>query len=209
MGIEQLKVGPMDNFSYLLWDEDSKDAAIIDPAWEFEKLEAAISAKGLRLKAALLTHAHPDHVNALHYFEAKYPGLPVYMHEADLFLLEQRPKNLKSAESSTPIEEGRLKAKVLHTPGHTPGSVCYLAEAAVFTGDTLFVGECGRVDLPGSSAEALYESLRALAELSPETVIYPGHAYNGGSSTIGAQKDGNLYLKLASKDKAGFLRAVI
>ena len=208
MDIEQLKVGPMDNFSYLLWDEASNEAAVIDPAWESEKIETAISEKGLKLKMALLTHAHPDHVNALQYFETKSPGLPVYLHEADLFLLERKPENLKKAQDGAVIETGHLKIKTIHTPGHTSGSVCYLAETAVFTGDTLFVGECGRVDLPGSSAEALYESLRALAELPPETVIYPGHSYNGNTSTIGVQKDYNLYLQLASKSKAGFLKAV-
>ena len=209
MKIEQLKVGPMDNFSYLLWDEDSKEAAVIDPAWESEKIEAAIAEKGLKLKMALLTNAHPDNVNALRYFETKYPGLPVYLHEADFFLLERKPENLNSAQDGAELKTGHLKIKIIHTPGHTPGSVCYLAQTAVFTGDTLFVGECGRVDLPGSSAEALYESLRALAELPPETVIYPGHSYNGDTSTIGVQKDYNLYLQLALKNKAYFLKAVI
>ena len=208
MKIEQLKVGPMDNFSYLLWDEEFKEAAVIDPAWESEKIEAAISEKGLRLKMALLTHAHPDHINALRHFELKYPGLPVYLHEADFCLLQKKPGNLNKARDGAALKTGQLKIKIIHTPGHTPGSVCYLAETAVFTGDTLFVGECGRVDLPGSSAEALYESLRALAGLPPGTVIYPGHSYNGDTSTIGVQKEYNLYLRLASKDKAGFLEAV-
>ena len=198
----------MDNFSYLLWDEDFKDAAVVDPAWEGEKIEAVISKNALELKMALLTHAHPDHINALQHFEIKYPGLPVYLHEADLFMLEREPKNFKKAQDGAALELGHLKIKVIHTPGHTPGSVCYLVETAVFTGDTLFVGECGRVDLPGSSAEALYESLRALAELPPETVIYPGHSCNGDISTIGVQKDCNLYFQLAAKNKAGFLRAI-
>lgn len=198
----------MDNFSYLIWDETSKDAAVIDPAWEGEKIEDAISKNGLELKMALLTHAHPDHVNALPRFELKYPGLPVYLHESDFFILEREPQNLKKAQDGATLQIGQLKIKIIHTPGHTPGSACYLTDTAVFTGDTLFVGECGRVDLPGSSAEALYESLRTLAALPPMTVIYPGHSYNGDTSTIGVQKDYNLYLQLASKNKADFLKAV-
>ena len=198
----------MDNFSYLIWDKDSNTAAVIDPAWEGEKIEAAILKNGLELKMALLTHAHPDHVNALSHLESKHPGLPVYLHEADLFMLERRPKYLNSAQDGGTLDLGHLKIKIIHTPGHTPGSVCYLADKAVFTGDTLFVGECGRVDLPGSSPEDLYESLRKLAELPPATVMYPGHSYNGDTSTIGVQKEYNLYLQLASKNKADFLKAV-
>ena len=119
--IEQLKVGPMDNFSYLLWDEHLKEAVVIDPAWESEKIETVISKKGLKLKMVLLTHAHPDHVNALRHFEIKYPRLPVYLHEADFFLLERKPENLNNAQDGATLGTGPLKIKIIHTPGHTPG----------------------------------------------------------------------------------------
>ncbi|MBI5744475.1 MAG: MBL fold metallo-hydrolase [Elusimicrobia bacterium] len=209
MKVRQFKLGPMDNFSYLVWDEDTLDAAVIDPAWQPEPLAQALKAEKLKLRAVLLTHAHPDHVNAVGFFTALDKDLPVHLHEADHHMLENQPKTLKPAVDGEKIEAGALKLQVLHTPGHTPGSVCYRAGQAVFTGDTLFIGECGRVDLPGSSAEALYDSFVKLAALPDAAAVYPGHSYNGDTSTFGVQKEYNLYLKLAKQGrKADFLKAV-
>ncbi|MDD2806033.1 MAG: MBL fold metallo-hydrolase [Elusimicrobiales bacterium] len=209
MKVKQLKLGPMDNFSYLVWDEDTKDAAVLDPAWQPEKLLAAVKSEGLKLHCVLLTHGHPDHINAVEAVSVA-PGLPVYLHEADYFMLEHRPAGLKTVADGEQVQAGSLKLGVLHTPGHTPGSVCYTAPGAVFTGDTLFIGECGRVDLPGSSPEALYDSFVRLAALPDDAAVYPGHSYNGDTSTIGVQKEYNLYLKLARQGRrADFLKAVL
>jgi hydroxyacylglutathione hydrolase len=208
MRVQQLKLGPMDNFSYLAWDEETKDAAVIDPAWQPEKLLAFVKKEGLNLHCVLLTHGHPDHVNAVDSLAAG-AGLPVYLHEADYFMLEARPAGLKTVADGEQVQAGSLRLGVLHTPGHTPGSVCYTGPGAVFTGDTLFIGECGRVDLPGSSAEALYDSFVKLAALPDEATVYPGHSYNGDTSTFGVQKEYNLYLKLARQGRrADFLLAV-
>ncbi len=209
MKSRQLKLGPMDNFSYLVWDETTKDAAVIDPAWEPEKLQELILGEKLQPRCVLLTHAHPDHINAVPFFTGAYKDIPVYLHEADHFMLDPLPPGLKPAVDGEKIEAGMLKLEVLHTPGHTPGSVCYLGGGSVFTGDTLFIGECGRVDLPGSSAEALYDSFVKLAALPDEAVVYPGHSYNGDKSTFAVQKEYNLYLKLARQGRrADFLKAV-
>jgi glyoxylase-like metal-dependent hydrolase (beta-lactamase superfamily II) len=209
MRTRQFKLGPMDNFSYLLWDENTKDAAVIDPAWQPEKLAEFLKKEGLELRCALLTHAHPDHVNGLSFFTDADRELPVYLHEADHFMLELLPPVLKRVTDGEKIEAGSLKIGVLHTPGHTPGSVCYHAGGGVYTGDTLFVGECGRVDLPGSSAEALYDSFVRLSRLPDGAAVYPGHSYNGDKSTFGVQKEYNLYLKLARAGRReDFLKAV-
>lgn len=209
MKMRQFKVGPMENFSYLVWDEDTRDAAVIDPAWQPEAIAEFIKAEGLRLHCVLLTHAHPDHVNAVSFFTASDKDLPVYLHEADYFMFENRPPLLRTVADGEQVQAGALKIGVLHTPGHTPGSVCYLAGDAVFTGDTLFIGECGRVDLPGSSAEALYDSFAKLATLPDGAKVWPGHSYNGDTSTFGVQKEYNLYLKLARQGRrADFLKAV-
>ncbi len=210
MKMRQFKLGPMENFSYLLWNEETKEAALIDPAWQPEKLAEFIKKEGLLLKCILLTHAHPDHVNGVAFFTLADNSLPVYLHEADYFMLEGKPPALRPARDGEKIEAGSLKIGVLHTPGHTPGSVCYQAGGGVYTGDTLFVGECGRVDLPGSSAEALYDSFVRLSALPDGAAVYPGHSYNGDKSTFGAQKEYNLYLKLARAGRrADFLKAVV
>jgi len=209
MKTRQFKLGPMDNFSYLLWDTDTREAAIVDPAWEPEKLAAFIKAEKLSPQCLLLTHAHPDHVNAAAYLTGAWKGIPVYLHEADHFMLEAKLPGLKHINDGEVLQAGVLKVTVLHTPGHTPGSVCYRAGGDVFTGDTLFIGECGRVDLPGSSAEALYDSFVKLSALPDDAVVYPGHSYNGDTSTFGVQKEYNLYLKLARQGRrADFLKAV-
>lgn len=207
MNVLQLKLGPMDNFSYLAWDEETRDAVVIDPAWQPERIQDAVKKEKLKLHAVLLTHAHPDHVNAVGAFAGG--DLPVYLNEGDYFMLDARPAGLKTVADGETVQAGMLKLGVLHTPGHTPGSVCYHAGKAVFTGDTLFVGECGRVDLPGSSPEALYDSFAKLARLPDDAVVYPGHSYNGDTSTFGVQKEYNLYLKLARLGRrADFLKAV-
>ncbi len=210
MIVRQLKVGPMDNFCYLVWDEDTLDSALIDPSWQPDKPAAVIKENGLKLRAVLLTHAHPDHVNAVSSFADAEGKLPVYLNDADHFMLENRPAGLRNAADGEQLRAGALKISVMHTPGHTPGSVCYLAGPAVFTGDTLFIGECGRVDLPGSSAEALYDSFVKLAALPDADTVYPGHSYNGDTSTFGVQKEYNLYLKLARQGRReDFLGSVI
>ena len=197
----------MDNFSYVVWDADQREAAIIDPAWQPKIIEEFLRKENLALKLLLLTHAHPDHVNAASYFLDKDKDLALTMHKEDLFLLDADIKPLNLIKDGDELALGRVKIKVIHTPGHTPGSVSYMTGGRVFTGDTLFVGGCGRTDLPGSDPKALRLSLLKLAALSGETTLYPGHSYNGNSSTIGAQKECNIYMKLAAKSEAEFLKA--
>ncbi|MBU2573023.1 MAG: MBL fold metallo-hydrolase [Elusimicrobia bacterium] len=221
MKIKQLKLGPMDNFSYIVWDESLNEAAVIDPAWQPGAIEEFLLHEKLALKLLLLTHAHPDHANAALYFLQKDKDLALTMHKEDAFLLDDAVsagggsaglfggKPLKLLNGEEELALGRGKIKVIHTPGHTPGSVSYAADGAVFTGDTLFVGECGRVDLPGSDPKALRQSLLKLAALPDNAVVWPGHAYNGNTSTIGVQKEYNIYMKLAAKSEAEFLKAAV
>lgn len=206
MKMRQLKLGPMDNLSYLLWEGGR--AAVIDPAWQPQKLADAAAEEKAEIACVLLTHGHPDHVNGVSFFTKKFPSVPVYLHEGDNFMLENRPPSLRALEPDKPIAE-LPGVTAIHTPGHTPGSVCFLAGGFLFTGDTLFIGECGRVDLPGSSPEALYDSFARLAWLGDDLAVYPGHSYNGDSSTLRVQKEYNLYLKLARQERrADFLKAV-
>lgn len=205
----QFKLGPMDNFSYVLWDKETREAAVVDPAWQPQRLADFIKAEKLSLQCVLLTHGHPDHVNGAAYFAGGEPPMPVYLHEADHEMLDAKVPGLRHVSDGETLRAGALKLTVLHTPGHTPGSVCYQAGNAVFTGDTLFIGECGRVDLPGSSPEALYDSFVKLSALPGEAVVYPGHSYNGDTSTFAVQKEYNFYLKLAlQKRRDDFIKAV-
>ena len=199
----------MDNFSYVIWDTDLGEAALIDPAWQPETIEEFLQREKLTLKLLLLTHAHPDHVNAVRHFMGKDKKLALTVHKDDIFLLDDdiKPLNLLSGEEEVAL--GHVKIRVMHTPGHTPGSVSYLAGGCIFTGDTLFIGECGRADLPGSDPKALRMSLLKLAALPGETALYPGHSYNGDTSTIGVQKEHNIYMKLAAKSEAEFLKAAV
>ena len=209
MNIRQFKLGPMDNFSYAVWDKESAEAALIDPAWQPAELDSFLKKEGLTLKSILLTHAHPDHVNGIEFFTASRPQLPVYLNTEDHFMLEKKPAGLRGAAEGEKIRIGPEVITVMRTAGHTQGSVCYLTPGAIFSGDTLFVGECGRVDLPGSSPEALYNSFVRLAVLPDGDTLYPGHSYNGDTSTMGVQKEYNLYLKLARQGRReDFLKAV-
>ena len=207
MKIKQLKLGPMENFSYVVWDESLNEAAVIDPAWQPEIAEEFLRKEKLALKLLLLTHAHPDHANAALYFLEKNKELALAVHKEDAFMLENAVKPLNLLNGEEELALGRVKIRIIHTPGHTPGSVSYAAGGAVLTGDTLFVGECGRVDLPGSDPKALRQSLLKLAALPDNTVVWPGHAYNGSTSTIGVQKEYNIYMKLAVKSESEFLKA--
>lgn len=197
MKTKQFKLGPMDNFSYLVWDEETLDAAVIDPAWQPEKLAAFLKTEGLKLRAVLLTHAHPDHVNAVNFFTAGDPELPVHLHEADHFMLETAPKTLKPAVNGEKIEAGALKLLVLHTPGHTPGGIALYTDGYVFTGDTLFVEAVGRTDLPGGSWNTMAKAIKEkLYTLPDETVVLPGHNYGRmPTSTIKNEKRNNLYVR--------------
>jgi len=209
MEIEQMKVGPMANLCYVLWEDGDSGAAVIDPAWQPEAVDGFLSGKGLRPELLLLTHGHPDHANAAAYFMKKYGGLALTLYSADAFLLDAGMDPVRFVGDGEELSAGRIRIRTLHTPGHTPGSVSYLAGGAVFTGDTLFVGQCGRADLPGSDPRELRRSLLKLAGLPPDTAVYPGHSYNGSRSTIGVQKERNIFMKLAARGEAEFVKAAV
>jgi glyoxylase-like metal-dependent hydrolase (beta-lactamase superfamily II) len=209
MKVNQLKLGPMENLSYVVWDESLHEAAVIDPAWQPGAIEEFLQKEKLTLKLLLLTHAHSDHANAALHFLGKNRELALTVHKEDAFLLDDAVKPLNLLKGGEELALGRGRIKVIHTPGHTPGSVSYATDRAVFTGDTLFVGECGRADLPGSDPKALRHSLLKLAALADNTVIWPGHSYNGNTSTIGVQKEYNIYMKLAARSEAEFLKAAV
>ena len=195
MIIKQVVVGVCSANCYVVGCEKSREAIIIDPGGEPDKIRRIIEKAGLHPKIIVDTHGHFDHIGANGAFE-----LPIYIHVMDKDMLSDPEKNgsvfYGKAYTSPPpdkllqdgdhVEFGEVTLEVIHTPGHTPGCICLLGEGIVFTGDTLFAGGVGRTDLPGGSEVLLFESIREkLFSLPDATIIFPGH---GPSSTIGKEK---------------------
>ena len=190
--ITKLTLGLYQTNTYLLANDT--EAVVIDPGYEADTILDAL--EGKNLKAILLTHGHFDHVGAVKELVAE-TGCTVYIHAADLSLppmitAGQLYYTHTYAEGDTvcPIEGAELH--VLHTPGHTPGSVCLLLGDQMFSGDTLFEGSCGRMDLPGGDQLQMHQSLNRLVSLQADYHIHPGH---GGSTTLAAEKRYNPYMR--------------
>jgi hydroxyacylglutathione hydrolase len=202
--IIQIPVGQMANFTYIVADEDSGDAAIIDPSWDLDDVFHALKKNGLKAKYVINTHTHFDHVLGNEQV-AEVTGAKTIQHENS-----KLQKDIAVKDGDT-IEVGSIKMKVIHTPGHSKDSMCLiLDDQLIFTGDTLFVGNCGRTDLPGSDPAEMYHSLfDRLAGLDEKLVVYPGHNYGPTpTSTIGNEKKTNYVLQPRSKQEfLGFMAA--
>lgn len=196
MIFEQIPTGNMDNFSYLIGDEESKEAAVIDPGWETEKILKAAKEHNLKVKHILVTHTHYDHIHDIKEI-ADATGAVVYVHTEDEIGIKNKGiEKIKKVAEGDEISVGKVKIEVLHTPGHTPGSVCYLAGNKLITGDTLFVENIGRTDFPGGDAKIMRKSLDRLKKLDEKTEVYPGHDYGSiKHSTIAHEKKYNFHMR--------------
>lgn len=190
----------MNNFIYLIEDTATKRAAIVDPAWDVPKLFDLAIQHEITITDILLTHSHPDHINGVDSVLAKY--------DAELHLSQEEAKFCSTTFGKTSlhyggdtIQLGETAIRILHTPGHTPGSVCYQIDNALITGDTMFVFGCGHCNL-GGDPNILFDTLRWMKEKLPTSMtIHPGHNYSDKpTSTVGEQIAGNPFLHFDQKD---------
>ena len=205
MKVHSFTIGPLETGAYLVVDERSREALLIDPGLESESIYDVIHKERLQLSAIVNTHGHFDHVCGNAFFKAK-TGAPVMIHPEDVPLMHQAAQQALAFGFQVPapppadrllnegdeVTMGESRLQVFHTPGHTPGGICLYGEKVVFVGDTLFSGSIGRTDIPGGSYEILLSSIRSkLLSLPDETAVYPGH---GPSTTIGEERVHNPFL---------------
>jgi len=208
--LRQMLLGPMQNFVYLVGDAEARRAVVVDPAWEVDRIVDQLAADDMTLEAALVTHFHPDHLGGDlmgHHIQGaaelleRGHKIKVYVHEREADYVPRisglSRSDLALTSSGDELVVGEQRVRFLHTPGHTPGSQCFLVGDNLVSGDTLFIGSCGRVDLPGSDAAEMYDSLvNKLRALPDHTVLYPGHDYaDRPTSTIGEEKKRNVCLR--------------
>jgi glyoxylase-like metal-dependent hydrolase (beta-lactamase superfamily II) len=220
LSIKQIELGPMQNYVYVIADLTTRKALLVDPAWDVEGILAELDKQDLELSGALITHYHPDHIGGDfmgHHIEGVTELLAerpckLWIHKAEAPYLQKQlglsPADYIATDGETTLEVGRIPVRLLHTPGHTPGSQCFLVGGHLVSGDTLFIGSCGRVDLPGANPADLYYSLtQKLKRLPDETVLLPGHNYAPDrTSTIGREKKSNPFMRFASVED--YLRAM-
>jgi len=215
---KQIEIGPMQNFTYLIGDPVSHEALVIDAAWDIPAIVQVAERDGYNITKALVTHYHQDHLGG-DFSGYHIPGATelleqvkakVYIHKAEAPFLSRvaglSSTDIVQVESGDTTNVGNLQITFIHTPGHTPGSQCFLLQNRLVAGDTLFINSCGRVDLPGSSPEDMYYSLQKLADLPDDTVLYPGHNYGDRPfAQLADQKRHNMYLHLSRKTLQDFL----
>lgn len=199
----------MVNFTYLIGDRDTRQAVVVDPAYAVAELVDAAAADDMTLVGVLATHHHPDHVGGSmmgYGIEGvarllELVDVPVHVNRNEAEWVRRttgvEATGLVSHDGGDVIEVGAVPIRTLHTPGHTPGSQCFIVEEMLVAGDTLFLEGCGRTDLPGSDPRAMQESLRLLASLPDDLALFPGHRYSAPSSaTLGIVKEMNPVLQV-------------
>ncbi|MGI0086617.1 MAG: MBL fold metallo-hydrolase [Nitrosotalea sp.] len=190
MKVYQLEVGSMQNFTYILEDEQTSEAVILDPSWDLDLIVEIIEKNGLQVKYIINTHHHFDHTIGNDAMVRK-TGAKILQHASSTL------ENDMTVSEGDKIRFGNSELVVIHTPGHSKDSMCLVGDGRIFSGDTLFVGNCGRIDLPGGSARELYHSLfDVISKMDENLTLYPGHNYGSSpTSTIGREKKTNFVLQ--------------
>jgi len=194
--IYQLPLGPMQNFVYLVVSEKTKDALVVDPAWEVPKILEKARELDVKIKGALVTHTHFDHINGLgELLDAT--DAKVYVHSSEATNTKIPASQIVETSHGYELDLGGVGIRFLHTPGHTCGSQCFEIKGNLVAGDTLFVHNCGRTDLPTGNREQMFGTLRFLSGMPGDTILFPGHDYGPTpTSTIQEENDKNPYMKI-------------
>jgi glyoxylase-like metal-dependent hydrolase (beta-lactamase superfamily II) len=204
MIVKRLIVGPLEENTYIIGDEETKQAIVIDPGDEPDRIMNEVKANGLEVNAIICTHAHFDHIGAAGDVK-KATGANIILHKEDLetydlakdqaafwgYSVDDLPQPDSYIDEGDEVKVGNLSFKVMHTPGHSRGGICLYGEGIVVTGDTIFQGSVGRTDFPGGSIEKLKESFKRLLDLPENTHVLSGH---GPETTIGNEKTGNFFV---------------
>jgi glyoxylase-like metal-dependent hydrolase (beta-lactamase superfamily II) len=200
------------NFVYAIGDTESREAVLVDPAWDTPGLLDLLAADDMKLTGVLATHYHPDHIGGS-MFGMHVPGIagllehvavPIHVHAAEAAGVQVvtgvSDADLCKHQGGDHLQVGQVDIQLLHTPGHTPGSQCFLVDQRLVAGDTLFVQGCGRVDLPGGDSEEMYRTMtQRLAQLDDAIILYPGHHYGPAPhASLGAERQSNQALRVRS-----------
>lgn len=205
---KQIEIGPMQNFTYLIGDPQTREALVVDAAWDIPGLLELAEQDGYTITKVLVTHYHQDHLGgdfAGHHIQGAVELLEkikakVYINKEEAPFLARLTglsnSDIVKVDSGDKTTVGDIEVTFIHTPGHTPGSQCFLVANRLVAGDTLFINSCGRIDLPGSNPEDMYHSLQKLGQLADDTVLFPGHNYaEKPFATMGEQKRHNMFLR--------------
>jgi len=200
--IKTFDIGPMQNLIYVITDNDTKESAIVDPAWDMTEIYEYLNNNNLVLKKILLTHSHNDHVNAVDEVLDKF-DTQIHINKKEKVFWAKDYDNFSINYGGDIIYLGETQIKSLHTPGHTPGSTCYYIGNNLIAGDTLFVFGCGRCDLHGGNPEEMYHTLQDIkSNLDSETIILPGHNYSiKKQSSLKEEINGNPFLHFNNIDR--------
>lgn len=204
MIIKRLSVGPLETNAYIVGDEETKKAIVVDPGDEPDRILDEVKSDGLNVESVICTHAHFDHIGAAGDIK-KETGAKILLHKNDLeaydlakdqaafwgFSIDELPRPDEFVDEGDEIKVGNLSFKVLHTPGHSKGGICLEGEGIIITGDTIFQGSVGRTDFPGGSIDELKKSFKRIIDLPEETRIYCGH---GPETTVGSERKFNFFV---------------
>lgn len=209
MRLQRFTLGELMVNTYLFWEEDTREAIVIDPGRPIDQILSALRENNLKLVAIILTHGHYDHILGVSELKFK-TNAPIYAHSGDAAMLANPMLNLSQhfteeislkpdrlLAEGDPINAGSYMLTIRHTPGHTPGGICLYGEELLFSGDTLFAGSIGRTDLPGGDQKTLLQSVRSLLSLSDQTRVFPGH---GPETNIGIERAVNPFLQDNQKE---------